>query len=467
MTDNEKNTLANSFFEKYKWIRCDDNAQLLKWLSAYLDLSIPTHAVCPGHCAPMQYLSRAYFDLDRDLIVHGPRSGGKTRIGALVTLLDALHKPGIQIRILGGSFEQSFKMWEYLAADCEKLGVGKIRNRRIQLSNGSSVGVLAQSQRAVRGLHVQKIRCDEVDMFDRDVWAAAQLATNSRGAVKGTVEALSTMHKPYGIMSELIERAAEKRTPVLRWCILEVLEHCSDDRLCATCPLEEDCHGIAKEKCNGFFSIDDAIAVKQRVSLDMWQSEMLCRRPGRSDTVFPSFDMDVHVKQCEGTADWLALDFGYANPFVCLWICDEGGLVKVIDEYVMSGKIVDQHVEELRLRWGDVKRVACDPAGNGRNEQTGESTIAVLKRNGYVVKSRKSGIMEGVEKIRAALCAGDRRVSITIHPRCVRLIKAMRCYQLEPGKEVPFKDGVHDHAVDALRYFFLNREGTIASARRY
>ena len=43
----------------------------------------------------------------------------------------------------------------------------------------SPAGVLAQSQRSVRGLRVQKLRCDEVELFDPAVWEAAQLTTRS------------------------------------------------------------------------------------------------------------------------------------------------------------------------------------------------------------------------------------------------------------------------------------------------
>src|SRR5438309_268360 len=87
----------------------------------------------------------------------GWEGGGKWRLGAVATLLDAVHGEGIAIRILGGSFEQSLRMWEYLAEDVEKLGLAKAKGRRILFPNGSSVGVLAQSQRAVRGMHVQKL----------------------------------------------------------------------------------------------------------------------------------------------------------------------------------------------------------------------------------------------------------------------------------------------------------------------
>ena len=51
----------------------------------------------------------------------GGRGAGKTRLGAIATLLDLLHKPGINIRILAGSLEQSLRMWEHLTADAQLL----------------------------------------------------------------------------------------------------------------------------------------------------------------------------------------------------------------------------------------------------------------------------------------------------------------------------------------------------------
>ena len=49
----------------------------------------------------------------------------------------------------------------------------------IQLVNGSRVEVLSQSERAVRGQRVHRLRCDEVELFDPAVWDAAQLVTRS------------------------------------------------------------------------------------------------------------------------------------------------------------------------------------------------------------------------------------------------------------------------------------------------
>jgi hypothetical protein len=261
------------------WEACATKEELWEWVKGNLNVAVPTRAVCEGHCAPFEYLWRAYREPGRDLVVWGPRGGGKTRLGAVATLLDLMHKPGCEVKILSGSLEQGMRMWEYLRGDlltlCREEMVGRPEGRRVRLGNGSGASVLAQSQRAVRGVHVQKMRCDEVELFKPDVWSAAQLTAKGKGGaagpgsagISGTVEAMSTFHKPWGVMADVVKRAEESGTPVLKWCLLEVLERCPAARDCNTCSLFDDCRGVAKSVCDGYLSVDDAIAMKRRVSL--------------------------------------------------------------------------------------------------------------------------------------------------------------------------------------------------------
>ena len=320
---------------------CRTPDELHRWVHLFTGLDIPRVPVCPHHNAPFDYLCAAYFEPAHDLIVHAPRGGGKTRLAAIATLLDLLHKPGVSVRILGGSFEQSLRTWEHLIPDIETLVPEllvkpKSTGKRLRLRSGSNASALTQSQRAVRGLRVQKLRCDEVELFDPDVWEAAQLVTRSRTGItgqetgvrneesgervthsgplpadarfltpdsclqtpgiNGTIEALSTHHRPFGLMQKILDGAKNNGSPrVIRWCLMEVLQKCEPDRDCETCPLWNDCGGAAKTKCNGFIPIDDAIALKRRVSDDCWNAEMLCKRPSVRGCVFPMFDVERNV----------------------------------------------------------------------------------------------------------------------------------------------------------------------------
>ena len=454
---------------------CRTPDALHAWVRLFTNLDVPRTPVCPGHDAPFDYLLHSYFEPTSDLVVWAPRGGGKTRLAAVATLLDLLHKPGAQIRILGGSLEQSLKMWDYLLPDLDRLArkllTRRLRDsaRRVRLAGGGDAAVLTQSQRAVRGLRVQKLRCDEVELFDPDVWEAAQLVTRSQTrqgkTVSGAVEALSTLHAAHGLMGRVVARAEAGGTRVVRWCLLDVLQRCEAGRPCEGCPLWDDCGGRAKTLCDGFVSIDDAIRMKGRVSREMWDCEILCRRPSTRGRVFPGFEPQLHVRPWDAannaTAAWsLGVDFGFSNPFVALWVArTPGGAVHVVDEHVRREWTLGQHLAEIARRpWPKVARVHCDPAGAGRSGQTAASDVSVLRSAGYVVRHRPSRIAEGLELLRAALRPASGAPRLFVDPRCVRLVAALQGYRYPPdaGGESPLKDGTHDHPIDALRYDFIN-----------
>lgn len=447
--------------------RCEGADELYKWIYALTDLKIPRKSVCQHHNAPFDYVRASYFD-ENDLVVWAPRGGGKTRLAALLTLLDMMHKPGCSIRVLGGSMQQSLRIWDHLwpeLADKVWGNLGRIpRGPRVSLRNGSNAEAIPHSERAVRGLHIQKLRCDEVELFDPAIYEAAMMTTRSLTlsdghVVRGSIESLSTLHKQWGLMNDVVNKAIAADKPVIKWCILDVLEKCPPERDCKTCPLQPDCDGAAK-RADGFVRIDDAIAIKQRSSRESWESEMLCLRPSTKGAVFPTFDPSVHLKNAVPSGQFtLSLDFGFSSPFVCLWIADDGANVHVFDEYVQSGLSLDEHLVEIEGRpWGRIRNITCDPAGNNRSDQTAESNVVLLRKRQYIVRYRKSIIADGLELIRTALKTGDGRRSLFIHPRCTQLIRAMQGYHYASSRsEIPVKDGQHDHLIDALRYYFVNR----------
>lgn len=208
---------------------------------------------------------------------------------------------------------------------------------------------------------------------------------------------------------------------------------------------------------------------------------MLCKKPSLENAVFDEFDPAIHVRMVDynpNLALYRTLDFGFVNPFVCLWIqVDEDGIVRVIDEYIRSRATIDVHAEEIKKRTpGGEQRVAatfCDPAGKSVNDITGTSVVRELCSLGIVTRYRRSGILDGIELVRRAIRAGDGSSRLVISPRCQRLIEAMQCYhypdnQAGANAELPLKDGIYDHPIDALRYFFANYKYTRkAISRQY
>jgi hypothetical protein len=527
-------------------------AALHELLRVVFNIEIATGSLLPGSAAPFEYLVHTFFEgtmamegvrptkwrearRPADCVVWAARGAGKTSLGAVATTLDLVFKAGIEVRILGGSLEQSQRMHEHLRRlfeipDLAGLLAEKITDRRIVLRNGSRAQILAQSQTSVRGTRVQKLRCDEVELFDPEVWNAAQLTTRSMRlagpwgqTVRGSVEALSTMHRPFGLMWNLVGDAAghdgrptdrdradkpkQQRRMVFRWGLIDVLARCGPAHVCGACPIEPECGGRAKQRDRnrharpGHVSVDDAVRMKSRVGASVWESEMLCLRPRRSDCVLPEFDPAIHVGDwavppeaaaprpeadhrpafdpapAEPTARrrWVAgMDFGIRSPTVLLlaWYREDDPhrVLYVEAEHVRTDWTIEQHARillgaEAAPGWPnpapEIEWIGVDPAGNQRSEQTGVSSISALRKAGLPVRWRRLRLHQGLDLLRvrlspAATAAGGApgQPRLFVHRRCAKLAESLTKYHYPEGRPEslePAKDG-SDHAVDALRY---------------
>jgi hypothetical protein len=466
-------------------------SELREYCRDILGLNIPDKSLCEGHTAPLDYLwhcisADAGPGMERrshnaDAVIWANRGGGKTQLAAIATVLDAVHKPGCEIRLLGGSGEQSRRAYRYVVALLTRafpdMVSGEIRKTGCLLINDSSIELMTQSQTSVRGQHIQKLRCDEVELFDPDVLTAAKLTTQSKGPIGAAMELLSTVHRPGGLMTEELAAARARRSPIFHWCLWETIEPCRG-RTCVDCPLAPDCRGRAREAA-GYLRIDDVIQQMRRTSRATWEAEVLCLRPSTENLVFPDFDTNLHVLPCDFDPRlplYRAIDFGFVAPFVCLWLQRRAdGMTFVIDEYVRSRATIDVHAQEVTARTPvpehAVAGTFCDPAGAAKEGLSGSTQVRALGSHGIVCRYRRSHILDGVDLVRRALRSGDGRTLLHVSPACPRLIEALGAYAYADGpraaQEVPRKDGVYDHLIDALRYYFVNVEQKPTTCRHY
>lgn len=484
--------------------------QLHEWLRLALGVDVPRAPMLDGSSSPFDYVCHSFFegrasDIPLDCVVWACRGGGKTFYASVATLLDLLFKPGVDVRILGGSIEQSRRMHEHLRRFFERpelarLLDGPMTQRRVVLRNGSRAEALAQSETSVRGCRPQVLRCDEVELFDPEVWRAAQLVTRSARCggelVRGRVEALSTMHRTHGLMADITTDGARR---VFRWGVVDVLERCAPERECASCDLLDECEGRAK-RASGHISVEDALSLKRRSDAQSWRSEMLCLSPRRDDMVYPEFSRAVHVFErdwpvflepdapdpstsgavgdgplsaagilrreerapgFDPSLRWVCgMDFGFRAPTVILFgAVDASGVLRIVDERVERAATLDAHVDAmLASRWPRAQWIGVDPAGNQRALQTGASDVAILRKRGFVVRDRRVSVEAGIRLVRARLAPATGSPTLFIHSRCVNLIESLERYHYrDKGSRPnePVKDG-SDHAADALRYLVQN-----------
>jgi hypothetical protein len=449
------------------------------WIAGALGVVVPRHPLTSGNAAPFEYLRHAFFEdaQPRDCVVWAARGSGKTFYAALATALDLAFKPGIEVKILGGSLQQSSRMHQHLrelfARPVLAPLVRSVTERRVTLATGSTAEILAQSERAVRGSRPQKLRCDEVELFDPEVWAAAQFVTRSKLCavhVRASIEALSTWHRPHGLMRDLVEADHAPRQ-LFRWGVIDVLETCPPEDDCASCVLRLDCDGRAK-RARGHLPVADARAMKQRADRASWNAEMLCERPSRRSYVLPEFERERHlVTEAPNPRDdrpglrWLAgMDLGLRSPTVLLLAAvDESNAVTIVDEHCASGIVLSEHLDRIIARNWRPQWIGVDPAAGQRSLQTGLSDTQAMRRAGMVVRTRRLKLDDGLRLIRARLAPANGNPTLRIHQRCTRLIESIEAYRYpeqSPGAP-PIKDG-NDHAVDALRYLLavLDTSGT-------
>jgi hypothetical protein len=434
---------------------------------------VPRRRICDGHHAPFDYLVHSFIGRGGNCLVWASRGGSKTMLAAALTVMESLFDPRMDTRILGGSLAQSSYMYEYvrrfLAGEALDEEAERSTESRTRLKSGARIEILPQSPRAIRGVHVPRLRLDEVEEFRDDIFQGALFLPQTMNGIAARVEMLSTMHRPYGLMSELVDDADAKGLSVFKWCLWEVIETCRD-RSCSRCVLTEDCREKAK-RANGYYAIDDAIAKKRLVSEESWASEMLCLRPSREGLFYKGYDERLHVpgepirfdpmKETYRTFDW-----GVNGPTVCLWIQVDGdGRVCVIDELYQSGIAVSDMAGnvlayETSRGYADVIRSYCDPSG--------ASFIKEFEKQGILCQGRREDggrlnvRFEGFETVRRFLKSDAfGKPRLLVSPRCVHTRREFRTYHyprtrdgFNPSEE-PSK--VDDHAMDALRYFFTSR----------
>ncbi len=182
---------------------------------------------------------------------------------------------------------------------------------------------------------------------------------------------------------------------------------------------------------------------------------------GFEGTVYPMFTRKLYVieplppasivnKSCT-----MAIDFGFSNPFVCLWgYKDSDGGWTIFDEYYQPQRRMAEHCTQIKARnqGRHIARTWADPEdAQARAELTslGLSTLSASK-------SVRKGIEE-VQRLMMVRPNGEPRLKITSN--CVNLIRELSSYRWEPKSErrqpdQPLK--VDDHTCDALRYLLFS-----------
>lgn len=172
-------------------------------------------------------------------------------------------------------------------------------------------------------------------------------------------------------------------------------------------------------------------------------------------SVYDEFDEDIHVVRGAmpaGFKDWQrvrGIDFGYTNPFVCLWgAIDNDGRLWIYKERYKSRMTVRAHAVEMKKEDGRFQWTVADHDAEDRATLQ-ECDITTIPAN----KEVERGIQAVKERLKVQ---GDGRPRLYVHESCIETIGEFFDYSWakipddKNAKEEPAKD--RDHAMDVLRY---------------
>lgn len=191
--------------------------------------------------------------------------------------------------------------------------------------------------------------------------------------------------------------------------------------------------------------------------------------------IYDSWDRAVHVIDPIPLPDvwtrYRVIDFGYTNPFVCLWFAqDQDGRLYLYRELYQTGLLVEDAAKEINRLTGseNIRATICDHDAEDR---------ATLERYGIPTIPAKKDVKMGIQAVQTRLRkAGDGKPRLYVLSDCLVepdkklleakqptcLIEEMEEYVWETAregtadKETPRK--VSDHSEDCLRYLCLYLE---------
>ncbi|MEP0814512.1 MAG: hypothetical protein HRF49_07600 [bacterium] len=208
--------------------------------------------------------------------------------------------------------------------------------------------------------------------------------------------------------------------------------------------------------------IDELERLYRRMGMyEVFRQEYLAEFTALSGAVYPNFmperdGQPWHVQDfdlLDGIPVSLGIDWGFRNPFVCLFAQVTGDdCVFIFDELYLTGHTLPECAEAVIER-GELYGV---PFAMGYPDPASPEGAHVFREYGIAMWQAPKGtklndVNDGILRVRG-LFGRDDKPAIVIHPRCERLIRDLQNYIFNERAEGEKPVKQNDHGPDALRY---------------
>jgi len=182
--------------------------------------------------------------------------------------------------------------------------------------------------------------------------------------------------------------------------------------------------------------------------------------------VYKNFNRQIHVvkpfKIPDGWTLYRGIDFGFTNPFVCLWLAkDKDENWYVYREYYRAKTGIQEHIANIKARSAQEKY-----SGTYADPENAEDR-AELRNAGITTQAARKDVARGIELVQSKLkVKANGKASLYIFKSCPNTAREMAMYQYPTGsaskdpKDLPLSK--NDHTLDVIRYILY----TVARPRK-
>lgn len=298
----------------------------------------------------------------QEILYVASRGSGKTLGAAIAEFMIMLHDQR-DVAHVGAILQQAKRAYEYVQQFCVKphvkdvidpVGVPESQKilqkstmeRSVFNVNGQlvSMEVLPTTMKALNGVHVSLVSCDELDTLNGEGLRAIKEVAGMLDTKKGKKPlriGISTRKSRSGLMNKMMENAEKEGRHIECWTALEFTERCPDQRSgviptdywinvdkgevltheeygrlddgkkrdffldkgmydkCKTCPVAVYCRGDAKKQTSSSNMLKTIDELNQKIRSEghEWAASQLFNlKPSSEGIIFKEFEERVHVK---------------------------------------------------------------------------------------------------------------------------------------------------------------------------
>ncbi len=217
----------------------------------------------------------------------------------------------------------------------------------------------------------------------------------------------------------------------------------------------------------------DLKEAKRNLSVEVFDQEYGSKFTSFAGRVYP-FDRDLdfgNFPYDPNFPTFCSIDFGYRMPAVAWFqthMVEGHWHINVIDEIIHESNVkTDDLARRVKSKPYNVQAYFGDPAGKSVQGQSGLGDMEIFRKFGMSIRCVRdkvsTNIASGISHVRSFVENADGERFIHLDHKCKGLSEDFENYRYPEHKEGtnlkpdPLKDGIHDHGMDMVRYFFINR----------